>query len=104
MQWWFLPVFDFSLRLRHRAARQRPCGMCTYTAATLGNESPMPKVWGDIVDESVVGADRERERESEREAESEAQLESQRGGGRDREREGEAEKQRASQHGPIQGL
>ena len=23
MQWWFLPVFDFSLRLRHQTARQR---------------------------------------------------------------------------------
>ena len=34
MQWWFPPVFDFSLRLRHQTARQRPCGMCTYTAAT----------------------------------------------------------------------
>ena len=36
MQWWFLPVFGLSLRLHHQTAWQRPCGMCTYTAATLG--------------------------------------------------------------------
>ena len=36
MQWWFLHVFDFSLRLRHQTARQRPCGMCTYTVPALG--------------------------------------------------------------------
>ena len=54
------------------------------TVATCGDhEWQMPKAWGDVVDESVAGADRERnrEREREREAESEAHLESQRGGG-----------------------
>ena len=38
------------------------------TVATCGDhEWQMPKAWGDVVDESVAGADRERNRERERE-------------------------------------